>query len=190
MPRWFPFTIDIAAIAVLVVALYYPRHRRKDLVVGFLALNVGVMAMTVALTSVNVGTGVGLGLFGVLSLIRLRSDEIAQQEVGYYVSAICLGLLGGVQLENDWLGPLLSAVVVLTMAVADHPRVLGGYRHLTLTIDRAFVEEAELRHHVGQLLGAPVSHLTVRRVDLVNDTTSIDVRYRPTMVPAPLAVSR
>ena len=49
--------------------------------VAFLGVNVGVLAVCLVLGSATVGAGLGLGLFGVLSIIRLRSDEIAQHEI-------------------------------------------------------------------------------------------------------------
>ena len=39
--------------------------------------------------------GLGLGLFGVLSIIRLRSDELGQHEIAYYFAALAIGLIGG-----------------------------------------------------------------------------------------------
>ena len=76
--------IDLIAIAVLTFAVYFPRHHRKDLVAAFLGVNVGVLAVAMVLGSSTVSAGLGLGLFGVLSIIRLRSSEIAQHEVAYY----------------------------------------------------------------------------------------------------------
>ena len=37
------------------------------------------------------GLGLGLGLFGVLSIIRLRSSEPSQEEVAYYFVALAMG---------------------------------------------------------------------------------------------------
>ena len=70
---------DLVALAILVGALYIPRHGRRDLVAAYIGVNVGVLAVTLLLsTSDNVGAGLGLGLFGVLSIIRLRSSSLAQ----------------------------------------------------------------------------------------------------------------
>ena len=55
-----------------------------DLVVAFLGVNVGVLAVSMVLGSSAIGAGLGLGLFGVLSIIRVRSTEISQHEVAYY----------------------------------------------------------------------------------------------------------
>ena len=80
---------DLIALAVLVGALYAPRHSRKDLMAAYIGVNVGVLAVTLLLsTSDNVGAGLGLGLFGVLSIIRLRSSSLAQGEVAYFFAAL------------------------------------------------------------------------------------------------------
>lgn len=180
MPRWLHLAVDLVAISVLVFGIYFPRYRRRDLLVSYLAVNVGVMAVVVALTSsmVDVGVGVGFGLFGVLSIVRLRSAELAQQEVAYYFAALALGLLGGIQVTPDWLAPALSLAIVAAMALGDHPRLYGRYRYQVLTLDRAITDERELAAHIEQLLHAQVRHLEIHKVDLVNDLTVVDVRYR------------
>ena len=60
------FAIDAVAGAVLVFGLYFPRHRRRDMVVAYLGINVGVLGVTQALSSAQISAGLGLGLFGVL----------------------------------------------------------------------------------------------------------------------------
>jgi len=78
MPQPALFAIDIVAVILLVFGLYFPRHRRRDLVAAYLGVNVGVMAVASSLgTSGGAGAGLGLGLalFGVLSIIRLRSTS-------------------------------------------------------------------------------------------------------------------
>ena len=42
---------DLVAICLLTFGVYFPRHRRRDLVVAYLAVNVGVLAVASALMS-------------------------------------------------------------------------------------------------------------------------------------------
>ena len=101
------FLLDLVAIAVLVFAIYFPRHRRRDLVGALLGLNIGVLGVTQGLSSAGVSAGLGLGLFGVLSIIRLRSAEMDQGEIAYYFAALALGLLGGFVVSPSWLNAAL-----------------------------------------------------------------------------------
>lgn len=172
------FFLDLVAISVLTFGLYFPRHRRRDLLVAYLVVNVGVMAVASALGSTEAAAGLGLGLFGVLSIIRLRSSELDQHEVAYYFAALSLGLLSGLAVTPVWLTPALMAVIVGVVYIADHPNLYPRYRQQNMVIDRAFTDEALLVAHLQALLSAKKIHqVRVRKVDLVHDTTSLEVRY-------------
>lgn len=178
MPRSLMFAIDLVAILVLVFGLYFPRHRRKDLVAAYLGVNIGVLAVADALNSTGIEAGLGLGLFGVLSIIRLRSTELDQEEVAYFFAALALGLLGGLSVEPDWLTPALMFAIVAALFIGDHPRLFAGYRSQVVNLDTAITDETALVANLEGLLGAKVHRVKVRKVDLVNDTTSVEVRYR------------
>ena len=99
---------DLLAIALLAYVVYFRRYHRRDLLLAYVALNVGVLAVTTMLTGTQAGIGLGLGLFGILSIIRLRSDQITQEEVAYYFVALALGLVNG-PARPGWLAPASAA---------------------------------------------------------------------------------
>ena len=183
MPPAAIFALDLVAIAILTLGLYFPRHRRKDLIVSYLGVNIGVLAVAEALTTAEVSAGLGLGLFGVLSIIRLRSFELDQQEVAYYFVSLALGLVAGVPLSNDWLAPALMAALLVATFAGDHPRLFARYRVQTVTLDTAYTEEPPLIERLEQMFGAKVHRIHVRKVDLVTDTTVVQVRYQLTESP-------
>lgn len=170
---------DLVAISVLAYAIYFTRHRRRDMLIAYVALNVGVMAVTIVLAAnATVAAGLGLGLFGVLSIIRLRSSALTQEEVAYYFASLALGLVAGLQPTPAWVAPVVGSLIVAVMFVADHPRLYSGNRQQTVTLDAAIANEAELVHRLEGLLGADVQKAIVVALDLVRDTTVVDVRYR------------
>ena len=182
--------IDLVAALTLSFGIYYPRHRRRDLAVAFVGVNVGVLAVTSVLASAEIAAGLGLGLFGVLSIIRLRSSEISQREVAYYFSALAMGLIGGLATTSLLLPTLLLALILVVMWFVDHPALLPRSRHQVVRLDRALSDEIELRAELSRRLGGTVTALTVQQLDLVNDSTLVDVRYRlDTVQPASFAAA-
>ena len=169
---------DLVALAFLVGALYIPRHGRRDLVAAYIGVNVGVLAVTLLLsTSDNVGAGLGLGLFGVLSIIRLRSSSLAQGEVAYFFAALALGLLGGIK-SHLIIVAILMALILASLWVGDHPALMRRNRNQVVTLDRAISDENELITELEDLLGAQVRSVDLKSLDLVNDTTIVEVHYR------------
>jgi len=169
--------VDLAAIALLAFGVYYPRHRRRDLAVAFVGVNVGVLAVSMVLAGTTVGAGLGLGLFGVLSIIRLRSREIEQSEVAYYLAALAIGLIAGLSAAVTWTSAGLITLVVGVLALVDSPVVLPRSREQSFVLDRAYTDQSEARTAVERLLGCPVAVIQIRSIDLVSDTTLVDVRY-------------
>ena len=115
--------VNLVALTVLVFGLYFPRYHRKDMVVAIIGLNMGVMAVATALASAEVTAGLGLGLFGVLSIIRLRSSELAQEEV--QVNAVCPGWVD-TDMASEGLEGMAQAMGISqqeahTIAMADVP---------------------------------------------------------------------
>jgi hypothetical protein len=181
--------LDLLMVGILTFGLYFRRHHRRDLVVAFLGVNVGVLAVSMVLGSSTIGAGLGLGLFGVLSIIRLRSDEIAQHEVAYYFSALALGLLAGLGSTLSVLSISLMVLILAVMFVGDSRRLFPRHRQQSIVLDRAFTDEPALTAHLEQLLGGRVKQVQVKGLDLVNDTTVVDVRYTvPDARPAAPAV--
>ncbi len=183
------YAINAVAIALLTFGLYFPRYRRRDMIVALLGINIGVLAVTSVLARAEITAGLGLGLFGILSIIRLRSEELGHEEIAYYFAALAIGMISGVPVEPAWVMPALCGFVLIALFIGDHPQLFGSYRQQTMRLDRAFTDESALHRHVEQLLGARVARLRVKRVDLVEDTTVVDVRYaldgRPDGAPAP-----
>lgn len=174
------YVVDAVAICVLVFGLFLPRHKRPELIVAFLTVNIGVLAVTSALSSSTISAGLGLGLFGILSIIRLRSEELTQSEIAYYFASLALGLLGGLGGLATGLELGLMAAILAAVAIGDSPWFGRGVGTQQLLLSRAHVDHGDLVTHLGSLLDATVVSVRVRRTDLVNDTTLVDVRYRPT----------
>lgn len=169
---------DLVAIAVLTFGVYYRRHFRRDLVLSYIALNIGVMVVAGVLSGGAAGIGLGLGLFGILSIIRLRSDAITQQEIAYYFVALAMGLVSGLHPHPMWVAPAIAAGLVGVLFLADHPRFAQRTRRQVVTLDRAYPREPELCAALERTLGAEVLHMVVAELDLVRDLTVVDVRFR------------
>lgn len=169
--------IDLLAISLLTFAVYFPRHHRRDLVAAYLGVNVGVLAVSAVLSSSTISFGLGLGLFGVLSIIRLRSYEIDQQEIAYYFASLTIGLLAGLTSSPNPLSIALMALVIVVMYVGDHPRLLRRSRQQNVTLSGVFTSDDEVKAELEKLLDAHIRKVVVKRIDLILNRTSVDVRY-------------
>lgn len=175
---WLALAANVVGMIVLVYFVYFRRHFRRDLVLAYIALSMGIFAVTMLLSGSAAGIGLGLGLFGILSIIRLRSDTLTQEEVAYYFISLAIGLINGLHPDPAWLSPAATAALVLIMFVADHPGFASKTKRQTVTLERAYPRDEDLHQALELLLGAKVLRTVVIELDLVRDLTIVDVRYR------------
>ena len=155
--------IDLVAIAILTFGLYFPRHRRKSMVVAYLTANIGVVAVASVLASSSIQAGLGLGLFGILSIIRLRSDELDHTEIAYYFASLALGLFAGLGGSSvGWAMPVMTIAILGALYVGDHPRLYAQYRNQIDNLDSAYTDETALVLRLEYLLNAKVHRIAVR----------------------------
>ena len=184
--------IDLVAIFVLAYVLYFRRHRRADLLLSYVSLNIGIFMVMSLLGSVRVDVAVGFGLFAILSIIRLRSTSVTQQEVAYYFVALVMGLVNGLGLEDRRLAVAINVVLLVTMLVVDGRPLRERARRLDVTLDVIHADDAALVADLERRLGGEVMHHQVNEVDYVRDTMVVDVRYKygRRAVPAQLTAVR
>ena len=167
--------IDVAAITALAIGLFYRRHRRSDLVVLYVVFNVGLFAAVVVISEGEVAAAVGFGLFAVLSIIRLRAEQLTFAEIAYFFAAIVLGLVTAVDLGGADETAALAALVLVAPAIIDHPGLLKASRRMEITLELVVADADELRHAVEQRLGGRVIALEVLDLDYVREVTRVEV---------------
>lgn len=173
--------LNLVAVTFLILAVYFRRHRRRDLVLGYFAYNVCLFSVAAALASASpLNIGVGFGLFAVLSIVRLRSDEASQAEIGYTMVALVLGLLNGLPGLDLEIKALFSVLLVGTMTIVDHPGLLPGDRHqrYRVELDVVLTDPSALRAELESRLGGTVHQAIVQEIDYIRETMRVDVRIQ------------
>lgn len=182
--RFFPaLAVDLVAIVALAYGVYYRRHHRPDLVLGYVCFNVGLFVVVTVLTLVQAtpaaGLAIGLGLFGALSMVRLRSAELTYREIAYFFSALAIAIANGVGVDLLFAG-VLSALVVLTMGIMEALEPWRPIERLSLVLDQVFPDETALRAELERRLGVNVIEVTVTELDYVRDITRLEAKYSRT----------
>ena len=167
--------IDAAAIFIMAYVLYFRRNWRSDLLLSYVTLNIGIFTVMSILSVVRVDIAVGFGLFAILSIIRLRSSTVTQQEVAYYFVALVLGLVNGMNLPDRPLVVLVNVLLLVTMFVVDSKPLRERTRRVEITLDVVHADDAALVADLERRLGGRVMY---HQVDDVRDITVVDVRYR------------
>jgi hypothetical protein len=169
--------LDVASMLVLVGWLYRRRVAAPEMTLVFTALNIGLFAAVSSIGSGSFPTGIGFGLFGLLSLVRLRSAAFTLKDVAYTFVALVLALVNALPDRNLPMVLALDAVLLAAIWVTDESRASRPSRIMRLTLDRAFSDLEAVTAELRERLSLEPLSVTIDEVDFVRETTRVSVRY-------------
>jgi hypothetical protein len=169
--------LNLAAIFMFAIVIYFRRHTRKDLAVVFAFFNIGLFVVVTVIEMTEVAAALGFGLFAILSIIRLRSEPFSNRELGYFFGALVLGLVNGIGTPHLVFTLTLNVLVLGAIYVLDHPGVLTAAERRHVTFDAVYTDPEKLRSALSERMGATVTECTVSAIDYVRDTMELEVQY-------------
>jgi hypothetical protein len=170
--------LDFVAISILLLGLYFRNYRRPDLVAVFLACNVGLFSVLTTLSFSPISSAVGFALFGVLSIIRLRSFEFLPTQIAYFFISLAIALICATDLAGLLLPFILVVFMIIAMALVDSKKFRSSTESSVIVVDTAIPDPAELEGHLSKLLNADIIHMKITGVNLLQETTTVDVTFR------------
>jgi hypothetical protein len=169
--------LDVASMLVLVGWLYRRRVAAPEMTLVFTALNIGLFAAVSSIGSGSFPTGIGFGLFGLLSLVRLRSAAFTLKDVAYTFVALVLALVNGLPERNLLMVLALDVLLLAAIWVADESRSGRPSRVMRLTLDRVFTDLEGVNLELRERMAVEPLSVTIDEVDFVRETTRVSVRY-------------
>ncbi|MET8102169.1 DUF4956 domain-containing protein [Streptomyces sp. NPDC005236] len=169
--------LDVIALLILVGWLYRRRSSAQEMPLVLTALNIGLFVAMSAISAGKFPTGVGFGLFGILSLVRLRSAAFTLRDVAYTFAALVIALCNGLPQRASWLAISLDVLVLVAVLVVDDPRTYNPTRVVKLTLDRTYADQADILMDVAARFGRVPLAVEVDEVDYVRETTRVAARF-------------
>ena len=169
--------VDVLSLLILVGVLYRRRRSAPAMPLVFAALNIGLFAALTAISAGSFKAGIGFGLFGLLSLVRLRSAAFTLKDVAFTFIALVLALVNGLEQRDLLLVGFLSGLLLVVVWIADDSRSEPATRVMRLTLDHLVLDPEQVRVELEGRLSLPILSVVIDDVDFVRETTRVSVRY-------------
>ena len=176
------FAIDVVAMVALVFGMYYRRYRDKELVTAAALFNVFAFAVLTILSNVQFSVAAGFGLFAILALFSLRSEQISKTEITYFFGSIAIAVICSVQGTTIAFVAAVVTLILIAAWIIDHPRILRSADGVKITLDKidahALSNPEVMRADLSARLGVEVMSYQIVALDYINDMARINVFYR------------
>lgn len=178
--------ISIIVTWFIIFRLYYKKSKRRDFSFTFMLIHIAIFFIVFFMIFVledmkgKTSMGIGIGLFGIFSIMRYRTDAMPVREMTYLFIIIALAVVNaiadGVPLFELLLTNLIIIVAVWMCEVSlkTQPTKLIQYDRIELITPE---RREELKTDLEKRLGLKILKIEVGSVDLIRDMAMLRVVY-------------
>ena len=179
---------------VIVHFLYFKKSKRRDFYFTFVIISMAIFFLVYLMMGLDRGKatmGVGLGLFGIFSIMRYRTDSMPVREMTYLFVVVCLSVVHaiaepfGVDNAGKMVGtPLVELLiidVITIVIIMVFERFLKVVASKLVQYDRIELIKPERREELiadlEERLGLKVIAVRVGAIDFLRDMAVLRVYY-------------
>jgi hypothetical protein len=174
------FLINLVTIFILIVFIYYPNYRNKDVFFTYFLFNIAIFLLTYLMNQIKISMGAAFGLFAVFSMLRYRTEGISIKDMTYLFIVIAVGLVSAIQLEFYNLAIINGIIVVFTFLL-DGNIIMKREFSKRIQYDNIELIKPEnydkLMEDLKKRTGLKVRRISILKIDFLRDVALIDVFY-------------
>ena len=186
------FLLCVVMNWVIVDRLYYRKSKRRDFYFTFMLISVAIFFLVYFMMGMDRGKatmGVGLGLFGIFSIMRYRTDTMPVREMTYLFIIVCLSVVHAMvdvtalSTTAIWqeLGKLAIIDIIFIVVIMLFERMLKVQASKLVQYDRIDLikpeKKEELKADLEERLGVKIIKVEVGGVDFLRDSAVLRVTY-------------
>ena len=175
------FLICIVVNWIIIFQLYFRKSHRRDFSFTFMLMSIAIYFLVFFMMGMERGKatmGVGLGLFGIFSIMRYRTDAMPVREMTYLFLIICLSVVHAMASEYIELfiidAIVLVAITACEMTMKIQPTKIIQYDRVELVKPE---KRDELKADLEQRTGLKILKIDVGGIDFLKDSVVLRITY-------------
>ena len=185
--------ISLVVTWFIIFRLYYKKSKHREFCFTFMLISIAIFFIVFFMVFVledmkgKTSMGIGIGLFGIFSIMRYRTDAMPVREMTYLFVIIALALVNaiaeGVPMFELILTNLiiLAAVWIFETTLKTKPTKYIQYDRMELVVPE---KKEELKADLEKRLGVKIIKVEVGAVDFIRDMAMIRIVYEGLQTPA------
>ena len=181
--------INIVFTWLIIDRLYFKKSQRRDFYFTFMLIAMAIFFIVFFMIFVledmkgKTSMGVGIGLFGIFSIMRYRTDTMPVRGMTYLFVIIALSLVNAVSVNVPLFEVLLTNVIMVIavwlceMHLKSRPSKLIQYDRIELITPE---RRPELIADLEKRLGVKVKNVEIGSIDFLRDMAMLRVSYEGT----------
>ena len=178
------FGVNMLVCWIITHFFYYRKSRRRDYYFTYMLFSMAIFFILYQLQNMKVEVGIALGLFGIFSMIRYRTEQLPIREMTYLFVLIGISIINGAGMATSYVS-FVAVNVIFILLVWILEAVGMSNRNAQKIIIYEKIElvkpdrREELLADLHQRTGLEIVKVQVGSIDFLKDTALLKVTYIP-----------
>lgn len=178
------FGINLLVCWIITHFFYYRKSRRRDYYFTYLLFSTAIFFILNQLQTMKVEVGIVLGLFGIFSMIRYRTEQLPIREMTYLFVLIAISIINGAGMATSYVSFIaVNVLFILIIAVLEAIGMFNRKGQKIITYEKIELIRPEKREELLADLkahtGLDIVKVQVGSIDFLKDIAFLKVTYIP-----------
>ena len=176
------FGINLLVCWIITHFFYYRKSLRRDYYFTYMLFSTAIFLILYNLQNMKIEVGIALGLFGIFSMIRYRTEQLPIREMTYLFVLIAISIINGAGMATSYAS--FIAANILFIAIIWVLEAAGMSNHKSqkiITYEKIDLirpeRHEELLADLRQRTGLDIVKVQVGSIDFLKDIAFLKVTY-------------
>lgn len=176
------FGINLLVCWIITHFLYYPKSHRRDYYFTYLLFSTAIFFILYQLQNMKIEVGIALGLFGIFSMIRYRTEQLPIREMTYLFVLIAISIVNGAGMASSYVSFIATNIIfILLIWLLEAVGMSNRKAQKIITYEKIALIKPERREELladlRERTGLDIVKVQVGSIDFLKDTAFLKVTY-------------
>jgi hypothetical protein len=178
------FGINLLVCWIITHFFYYRKSQRRDYYFTYMLFSMAIFFILYQLQNMKVEVGIALGLFGIFSMIRYRTEQLPIREMTYLFVLIGISIINGAGMATSYVSYIaVNVIFILVIWVLEAIGMTNRKSQKLITYEKIELVKPDRREELladlRERTGLKIIKVQVGSIDFLRDTAYLKVTYVP-----------
>lgn len=178
------FGINLLVCWIITHFFYYRKSHKREYYFTYMLFSTAIFFILYQLQNMSVEVGVALGLFGIFSMIRYRTEQLPIREMTYLFVLIAISIINGAGMASSYASFIATNIIfILLVWVLEAAGMSNRKAQKIITYEKIALikpdRREELLADLRERTGLEIVKVQVGSINFLKDTAFLKVTYLP-----------
>jgi hypothetical protein len=178
------FGVNLVFIFILIRLIYFRYSKKEKFLFTFFLIGIIIFFICSLLRKVEIGVGMGLGLFAIFAILRFRTRNFSVKDMSYIFTTIGISVINAFStIVLSFSGVLIiNTIIILSVLILELYLQNNSFsKHSIIYDNLELIKPAkyqELLKNVSERTGKDILKIEIRKIDYKKAVADLDIFFK------------